>query len=93
MICFDWPGPLRGKVRRMVFAAGSFWNWAGVAEEGSYLKGMVLSWPVVVVAAKVRCEDLRRGMRKWDVHPAPRIRTSTGVRVSISMWTSIGFGC
>ena len=37
----------------------------------------VPSRPVVVVAAWVMCWDLRSGMRKVDVQPAPRMRMST----------------
>lgn len=68
---------------RTVFALGSFEYGVMDEEVGSNLKGMVESWPVVVVAAKVMEEDLRRGMRNWDVHPAPRIKKSTGSRVSM----------
>ncbi len=68
---------------RTVFAEGSL-EYCDVEEGvGSYLKGMVPSWPVVVVAAKVVEADLSWGIRKWDVQPAPRIRKSTGSRVSI----------
>lgn len=44
---------------------------------GLNLKGMVPSRPVVVVAAWLIFEALRRGSRKVDVQPAPRIRRST----------------
>lgn len=32
----------------------------------------------MVVAAYEIEEDFSRGMRNWDVHPAPRISNSTG---------------
>lgn len=60
-----------------VFAEGSWLYGSWSAWSGSNLKGMVSSLPVVVVAANVILEDLRRGIRKVDVQPAPRIRRST----------------
>lgn len=54
-------------------------------DEGSNLKGMVPSRPVVVVAAWVILEDWRRGRRKVEVHPAPRISMSTGSGCFISV--------
>ena len=67
---------------RIVCAAGRSLYAVVSVESGSNLKGMVFSlatsWPVVVVAAKVMLEDLRRGIRNSDVQPAPRMRRSTG---------------
>lgn len=54
-------------------------------DEGLNLKGMVPSRPVVVVAACVILRDWRRGMRKVEVHPAPRISISTGSGCFISV--------
>ena len=44
---------------------------------GSKVKGMVLSWPLRVVAANVMEWDCKSGRRKVDVQPAPRMRMST----------------
>lgn len=44
---------------------------------GVKVKGMVLEWPVRVVAAYVMFCSVRSGMRKVDVQPAPRMRMST----------------
>ena len=72
-----WPGPLRGKVINTVFAAGNLAYCAVSVDDGSKVKGMVLSWPLRVVAAYVIEWDWRRGIRKVDVQPAPRMRMST----------------
>lgn len=49
--------------------------------------------PVVVVRAKVRLEFDRRGRRKVDVQPAPRIRRSIscilGYGGSLVIWSKI----
>ena len=44
---------------------------------GSKVKGMVLLWPLRVVAAKVIFCFVRSGMRKVEVQPAPRMRMET----------------
>lgn len=54
-------------------------------DEGLNLKGRVPSRPVVVVAAWVILEEVRRGKRKMEVHPAPRISMSTGSGCFISV--------
>jgi hypothetical protein len=58
--------------------------------EGSNLKGMVLSWPVVVVAAKVMLSFFKAGIKKVDVQPAPRIKKSTDFEfLSSSGWAIV----
>lgn len=68
-----------------VWAAGSCLYGAVALESGSKVKGMVLSRPVVVVAAWVICSFASCGMRKVDVQPAPRMSTSTFFVCSRSM--------
>ena len=48
-------------------------------EEGSKLKGIVLLWPLLVVAAYVIFCSSNKGMREVEVQPAPRMSRSTGV--------------
>lgn len=62
---------------RTVLAYGSFLYGSVSVDEGSKMNGIVLSRPVVVVAAWLMERDERRGMRNVDAQPAPRIRTST----------------
>lgn len=54
------------------------------SDSGKNLKGMVLSWPVVVVAAKEMEREFKRGIRKVEVHPAPRMRISASVGIDMS---------
>lgn len=64
-----------------VTASGSFLNGAESSESGSNLKAMVFCPdrcpPSREVAEKLMFFSRRRGMRKSDVQPAPRIRKST----------------
>lgn len=64
-----------------VTASGSFLNGAESSESGSNLKAMVSCPdrcpPSREVAEKLMFFSRRRGMRKSDVQPAPRIRKST----------------
>lgn len=46
---------------------------------------MVLSWPVRVVAAWVRLREVKRGRRKVEVQPAPRMRMSMGGVVEVEV--------
>ena len=76
--CLDCSVPVRGKVIRTVLAEGR--SLYGVVEEddGSKVKGIVLSRPLVVVAAWLICFRASSGRRKVLVQPAPRMSTSTG---------------
>ena len=58
----------------MVLAEGSRWYGSKEGEEGSNLKGSVPGRPVVEVAAWLIWRASRRGIRKVEVQPAPRIR-------------------
>jgi hypothetical protein len=62
---------------RTVRADGSCLYDSTSDDSGSNLKGIVLSLPVVVVSACTIDEESNWGIRNVDVHPAPRIKTST----------------
>jgi len=74
----EGPVPLRGKVIRIVRAAGRTAKDVASSVVGSKLKGVVPSRPEVEVATKLMDCWVRRGRRKVDVQPAPRMRRSTG---------------
>ena len=74
----EGPVPLRGKVIRIVRAAGRTAKDEASSVVGSKLKGRVPSRPEVEVATKLMVSRERRGRRKVDVQPAPRMRRSTG---------------
>lgn len=72
------PSPVSGKVMSTVRAEGRRRYGSREVSAGSKRNGMVLSRPVVVVAAWAMWRRVRSGRRKVDVQPAPRIRRSTG---------------
>ena len=69
-----WLGPVRGKVIRMFRAGGRVRKLESSVLLGSNLKGMVPSRPVVLVAMCDFLRVVRRGRRKVEDQPAPRIR-------------------
>lgn len=72
------PEPFKGKVIRIVEALGRCVYGSVSEESGLKVKGMVVEEPERVVAAWVMWEEVRRGSRKVDVQPAPRMRREIG---------------
>ena len=58
-------------------------------ESGENVKGIVVSEPERVVAAWVILLEVRRGSRKVDVQPAPRMRRETG-EGAVEEWVGMG---
>lgn len=73
------PLPVSGKVMRIVWALGRILYGSGESEAGSNRNFRVPSRPVVVVAAWEICSRVMSGMRKVEVHPAPRMSIDTGL--------------